>query len=70
MILCSHNNGMKTYINNSWQFINKFTKQFILSKSGDKNEKIVDIPHSVCETPFNYFNESIFFFNFSSILLI
>lgn len=60
IILCSHNNDMKTYINNSWQFINKFTKQFILSKSGDKNEKIVDIPHSVCETPFNYFNESIY----------
>ena len=50
---------MKTYINDSWQFTPVFDKS-LLSKKVPAKIKLqnVDIPHSVCETPFNYFSET------------
>lgn len=53
---------MRTYINNSWQYTEKFDKQILSSKKTDIKLKLaqVDIPHTVAETPLNYFDESIY----------
>lgn len=49
---------MKTFINKSWQFTNTFDKQLLSAKKSDIKIKLqtVDIPHSVVETPLNYFD--------------
>lgn len=53
---------MRTYINNSWQYTEKFDKQILSSKKTDIKLKLaqVDIPHTVAETPLNYFDESVY----------
>ncbi|MGN0740391.1 MAG: glycoside hydrolase family 2 TIM barrel-domain containing protein [Treponema sp.] len=53
---------MKTYINNSWQYTEKFDRQLLSSKKSDIKIKLaqVDIPHTVAETPLNYFDESVY----------
>ncbi|MCR5101585.1 MAG: glycoside hydrolase family 2 protein [Butyrivibrio sp.] len=57
----------KIYLNNNWKFSTEFKEKF-LSKSSDyflkdKEDKgiySVRIPHSVAETPYNYFDEHIY----------
>lgn len=54
---------MKTFINKNWQFTNNFDKRILSSKKTDlKSLKLqtVNIPHSVCETPLNYFDAKVY----------
>lgn len=53
---------MKTFINKSWQFTDSFDKQLLALKKSDIKLKLttVDIPHSVVQTPFNYFDAQIY----------
>jgi beta-galactosidase len=46
----------RIYINNDWLFTEKFTKNFLSDDSKDLAK--VSIPHTVKETPYNYFDES------------
>ena len=46
----------RIYINNDWLFTEKFTKIFLSDDSKDLAK--VSIPHTVKETPYNYFDES------------
>ena len=47
---------IKQYINRDWNFIELFTESMTGTpmSGGEK----VDLPHTVCETPFNYFDEN------------
>lgn len=50
---------MKVYLNNAWQFTPVFDESLLLKGVSAKNKlQTVEIPHSVAETPFNYFSES------------
>lgn len=53
---------MKTFINKSWQFTSTFDKQLLASKKTDIKIKLqtVDLPHSVVQTPYNYFDAKIY----------
>lgn len=53
---------MKTYINDSWQFTPKWNDSFLKGKksSAEKGAVTVSIPHTVAETPLNYFDESVY----------
>lgn len=47
----------RIYFNNGWEFSPSFNEKMLDSKYKGKFEQ-VRIPHSVCETPFNGFDES------------
>lgn len=49
----------RIYLNNDWVFSFNYSDE-MLSAHGTKNFEIVRIPHTVVETPFNYFDESIY----------
>ncbi|MCQ2611688.1 MAG: glycoside hydrolase family 2 protein [Treponema sp.] len=54
---------MKTYINSDWQFVEEFDKKLLqpaLKKSDLKSSRVVSIPHTVAETPFNYFDDKLY----------
>ncbi|MCR5614097.1 glycoside hydrolase family 2 protein [Treponema sp.] len=53
---------MKTYINNAWQFAPEFDRQLLASKKADSKSKlkIVNIPHTTRELPYNYFSEDLY----------
>lgn len=48
----------RIYINNDWVFTEKFTSKFLSEDVKDAFK--VSIPHTVKETPFNYFDESVY----------
>ena len=52
----------KFYINDDWKFSEKFDEVILGENSMDYVSKMVDvrIPHTVKETPFNYFDEHIY----------
>ena len=47
----------RIYFNNGWEFSPSFNEKMLDSKYKGKFEQ-ARIPHSVCETPFNGFDES------------
>lgn len=49
----------RIYFNNGWEFSPSFTEKMLDPKFKGKFEQ-VRIPHSVCETPFNGFDESVY----------
>lgn len=52
--------GKRIYLNNDWRFASKFNEE-LLDGTLDPNEmEIVRLPHSCVETPYNYFDESIY----------
>ena len=52
-------NDSRIYINNDWQFFDVFDEKMI-SSSFRKSGEVVRIPHSICETPFNNFDDKTF----------
>ena len=52
-------NNSRIYINNDWQFFDVFDEKMI-SSSFRKSGEVVRIPHSICETPFNNFDDKTF----------
>ena len=48
----------RIYINNDWVFTEKFTSKFLSEDVKDALK--VSVPHTVKETPFNYFDESVY----------
>ncbi len=50
----------KTYwLNDDWEFESTFTEDMLKADYDYKGEKI-RLPHTVCETPFNYFDENVY----------
>ncbi len=49
---------MRIDLNKNWSFIEKFTEPFLAGDSG--GETSVDLPHTCKQTPFDYFDESIY----------
>ena len=47
---------MRIDLNRGWSFTENCTENFICGTEG--SSAVVDLPHTVCETPFNYFDES------------
>ena len=50
------NNSMKQPLNFAWNYIADFKDEYL--SNFPKNAEIIDIPHSVKEVPYNYFDES------------
>ena len=48
---------MRIGFNNDWKFTTKFSEEIICNDYDDSNMNTVRIPHTVCETPLNYFDE-------------
>ena len=51
---------MRVYLNNDWLFSKEFDMEMLESNYDTSNMESVRLPHSVIETPFNYFDESIY----------
>ena len=51
---------MRVYLNNDWLFSKDFDMEMLESNYDTSNMESVRLPHSVVETPFNYFDESIY----------
>ena len=51
---------MRIYLNNDWKFSEKFTEDMVKIDFNDDSMTAVRIPHTVKETPFHYFDESIY----------
>ena len=51
---------MRVYLDNDWKFAEKFTEDMVKADYDDKAMTAVRIPHTVKETPFHYFDESIY----------
>lgn len=50
----------RVYLNNNWKFIPKFEQSMTGCEYDDSDFSTVRIPHTVKETPFNYFDESLY----------
>ncbi|MCR4790384.1 MAG: glycoside hydrolase family 2 protein [Treponemataceae bacterium] len=50
----------RIYMNNDWQFFEKFDESILEKKSSAKDFKNVRLPHTVKELPFHYFDESLY----------
>ncbi|MCQ2519130.1 MAG: glycoside hydrolase family 2 protein [Lachnospiraceae bacterium] len=48
----------RVYINDNWKFAEQFNEEMIKKSFDDSKMETVRIPHTVKETPFNYFDES------------
>lgn len=48
------------YLNNGWRFTENFSKDLLKNGFDDSSLEEVRIPHTVKETPFNYFDEHIY----------
>lgn len=50
----------RIYLNNGWRFSDEFKQEMIEAEYDERQMQEVRIPHTVKETPFNYFDESIY----------
>ena len=50
----------RIYLDNDWKFTEQFTAELIKDDYNDSGMTAVRIPHSVKETPFHYFDESMY----------
>ena len=48
----------RIYLNEDWYFSDQFEEEMIRPEAGTEGMQKVRLPHTVCETPFNYFPES------------
>ena len=51
---------MRVYLNNDWKFSETFTEEMIKVDFNDNEMEDVRVPHTVKETPFHYFDESLY----------
>ncbi len=51
---------MRVYLNNDWKFSEEFTEEMIKIDFNDNEMEDVRVPHTVKETPFHYFDESLY----------
>ena len=51
---------MRIYLNKEWLFSDNFDNDMLSFEYDTSNMKKVSLPHSVVETPFNYFDEGIY----------
>ena len=51
---------MRLYINNDWKFIKQYSDELLDINYDESNMETVRLPHTVVETPFNYFDEGIY----------
>jgi len=51
---------MRIYLNKEWLFSDNFNNDMLSFEYDTSNMKKVSLPHSVVETPFNYFDEGIY----------
>ena len=49
----------RIYWNRNWEFTGEYSEAF-LQKEFQGETKVVELPHTVAETPFHYFDESIY----------
>ena len=52
--------SMRQYICDNWQFVNEFTESLKTADYDGEKAVMVRIPHTVAQTPYNYFDESIY----------
>ena len=50
----------KIYLNNDWKFSFKFNQEMLDNNYDTSNMENVRLPHTVVETPYNYFDEVIY----------
>ena len=50
----------RIYIDRDWKFCERFSEEMLSPQYDDSGMQTVMIPHSVCETPFHYFDEHIY----------
>ena len=50
----------KIYLNNDWYFTTEYSDALLAADADLSGLEKVRIPHTVCETPFNYFSDSIY----------
>lgn len=53
----------RIYMNRNWEFTEQFTEEFLQRRETEDNVELVQLPHTVKETPFHYFDESIYQMN-------
>ncbi len=51
---------MRIYCNNNWKFHPQFTEEMIKQDYKEESMENVRIPHTVTETPFSYFDETVY----------
>lgn len=47
----------RIYLNEDWLFTDRFSEEFLKAEGISRDYKWVSLPHAVCETPFNCFDE-------------
>ena len=52
--------GKRIYLNNDWNFTEKFARELLNGDYDTKKMQSIRIPHTCMETPFNYFDEHIY----------
>ena len=50
----------RIYLNNEWKFKSEFDEDMIRAGYSDTSMELVRIPHTVKQTPFNYFDDAIY----------
>ena len=52
--------GKRFFLNDGWRFSEQFKEELLRMDYDDTNMEQVRLPHTVRETPFDYFDESIY----------
>ena len=50
----------RIYLNEGWRFAKEFTEELIGVDCGEEELEKIRLPHTVSETPFSYFDESVY----------
>lgn len=50
----------RIYINDDWKYLNHFNEEMLKNNYDESNMESIRLPHSVVQTPFNYFDEGIY----------